>query len=307
MKRGLPIVAVIVVVALVIGSMSVYTVRETEKAIKFRLGEIVDAKVAPGLHFKTPFVNNVRYFDARVQTLDQDPQRFLTQEKKNLIVDAFVKWRIGDVRAFYTTVQGSVQAANTRLSEIIQEGLRNEFGSRTIREIISGDRVQITRILQKRASEAAKSLGVDVVDVRLKRVDLPDSVSESVYQRMAAERERVAREFRAEGAEAAERIRASADRQRTVILAKARRDADRIRGAGDAEAARIYAGTYSDNPEFYAFYRSLQSYKRSLDGQGDVVVLSPDSEYFRYFRQPGGGVQSSGDAQSGGSAGGGDG
>ncbi len=294
MRRALPIVAVLIAVLLVVGSMSVFTVRETERAIKFRLGEILTAELEPGLHVKLPFVNNVRYFDARVQTLDQEPQRFLTQEKKNLIVDAFVKWRIGDVRRFYITVQGDTGRANLRLAEIVQEGLRNEFGKRTIREIISGDRVQITKLLQERATKAAASLGVEVVDVRLKRVDLPESVSESVYQRMAAERERVAREFRAEGAEASERIRAEADRRRTVIVAEAQRDAERIRGAGDARATETYATAYQRDADFYAFYRSLEAYRKSLDSKDDVLVLSPNSRFFRYFNEPvGAGVPAS--------------
>lgn len=288
MRRALPIVAVLIAVSLVVGSMSVFTVRETQRAIKFRLGEILTSNLEPGLHFKLPFVNNVRYFDARVQTLDQEPQRFLTQEKKNLIVDAFVKWRIGNVRKFYITVQGSSERANLRLSEIVQEGLRNEFGKRTIRDIISGDRAQITRLLQRRATEAAASLGVEVVDVRLKRVDLPESVSESVYQRMAAERGRVARELRAEGAEAAERIRAEADRRHTVIVAEAERDAERIRGAGDARATETYAEAYQRDTGFYAFYRSLEAYRKSLDSKDDVLVLSPDSRFFRYFDEPAG-------------------
>ncbi len=281
--------AVVVVVAVYFVA---YSVHETERAIRFEFGRVVDVDLPPGLHFKLPW-QNVRKFDGRVQTLDEEPQRFLTSEKKNVIVDAFVKWRIGDVEPYYTTVQGDPRRANLRLSEIIRNGLRNEFGKRTIREVVSGDRAQIMAILQRQATEGAESLGLDVVDVRIKRIDLPQDVSASVFSRMAAERERVAREFRAEGAQEAEQIRADADRQRSVIIAEARRDGEKIRGEGDAKAAETYATAYNADPDFYSFYRSLGAYREAFRSQGDMLILSPDSQFFRYFDQSSGAGQPS--------------
>jgi Membrane protease subunits, stomatin/prohibitin homologs len=264
-------------------AFSVFTVFQTEKAIRFRLGEIVQSDYGPGLHFKYPLINNVRKFDARILTLEATPERFLTIEKKNVVVDAFAKWRIADVRKYYTAVAGDFNQANLRLGQIIKDGLRSEFGKRTIQEVVSGDRGQIMGILNVRAAKAAQPLGVEIVDVRIKRVDLPLEVSNSVYSRMEAERERVARDFRSRGAEAAERIRADADRQRTVLLAEAYRDAERIRGEGDAKAAEIYAQSFNKDKEFYAFYRSLSAYGDSFRGEGDILVLQPDSHFFRYF------------------------
>lgn len=283
MQKLISVVVILALLALVLLYTATYTVGQAQKAIMFRLGEITQTNIPPGLHFKWPIINNVKKFDARVQTLDEEPQRFLTVEKKNLIVDAFLKWRIGDVEKYYTTVGGSPERTNLRLSEIIKNGLRNEFGKRTIREVISGDRVQIMNILQRETNVAAKSLGVDVVDVRIKRIDLPEDVSESVYNRMIAERERAAKQFRAEGKEASERIRAEADRRRQVILAEAQRDAQKVRGEGDAKAADIYAKAYSPHPEFYSFYRSLTAYRNAFNRKDDLLVLSPDAEFFRYF------------------------
>lgn len=278
--------AIALVVAVVLGYFSVFTVDETEKALKFRLGEIVRADYEPGLHFKMPFVNNVRTFDARVQTLDAEPERYLTGELKNVIVDAFVKWRISDVREFYTTVGGDPDRANARLNENIKDGLRSEFGRRTIQEVVSGERGQIMNILSEDANEYASGLGVEVLDVRLKRVDLPSNVSESVFQRMVAERERVARDIRASGDEAAERIRADADRQRTVLVAEAHRDGEVLRGEGDAEAAAIFAQAAEQDREFFGFVRSLRAYERSFQGQDDVLVLTPGTDFFRYLDNP---------------------
>lgn len=281
--------AIVVVVAIYFVT---YSVHETERAIRFEFGRVVDVDLPPGLHFKLPW-QNVRKFDGRVQTLDEDPQRFLTSEKKNVIVDAFVKWRIGDVEPYYTTVGGDPRRANLRLSEIIKNGLRNEFGKRTINDVVSGDRAQIMEILYRQASEGAASLGLEVVDVRIKRIDLPQDVSQSVFNRMAAERERVAREFRAEGAQEAEQIRADADRQRSVIIAEARRDGEKIRGEGDAKAAQTYAQAYNADPDFYSFYRSLGAYREAFRDKGDMLILSPDSQFFRYFDQSSGAGQPS--------------
>lgn len=279
---------ILVVLALVAAAaiyLATYTIDETQVGLKFRFGRIVEADIPPGLHFKVPIVNTVRRFDARVHTLDEDPSRFLTSEKKNVIVDAFVKWRIRDASRFYTTVGGDPASANQRLSEIIRSGLRTEFGKRTIQEVISGERSRIMTVLTEHTIEAAESLGIEVVDVKIQRIDLPSDVSESVYRRMAAERERVARDFRARGAEAAERIRADVDRQQTVILAEAYRDAEQIRGEGDASAAEIYAQAYQRDPEFYSFYRSLAAYRKSFSSADDVLLLSPDSSFFRYWQQ----------------------
>lgn len=278
------VLIVVAVVALIVGLNSVFTVDEREWAIKFRLGEIIRTDYEPGLHFKTPFINNVRFFDRRIQTFDARPERFLTVERKNVIVDFFVKWRIEDPERFYTSTRGEVLNANALLLRIIQDGLRAEFGRRTIQEAVSGERSEIMEILTREANMRARELGLTVVDVRLKRIDLPQEVSESVYQRMDAERARVARQWRAEGSETAERIRADADRQRTVLLAEAFQTAEGLRGEGDAEAAAIYADAYGRNAEFYSFYRSLQAYRESI-GQGtDLLLISPDSRFFRYLR-----------------------
>lgn len=277
------ILTALIVGALVLLYFSVFTVHETERAMKFRLGEIIHADYEPGIHFKMPFINNVRKFDGRVQTLDAEPERYLTGELKNLMVDAFVKWRVEDVRSFYTTVGGDAAQANLRLNEHVKDTLRSEFGRRDIQDVISGERSQIMDILRARGNEFAESLGIEVLDVRLKRVDLPSNVSESVFSRMVAERERVARDIRARGDEASERIRADADRQRTVIVAEARRDSEELRGQGDAEATSIYAGAFTRDEEFFNFQRSLEAYQRSFQGQDDVLVLSPDTEFFRYF------------------------
>lgn len=273
-----------VVLLLIVGlTFGTFTVKETERALKFRLGEVVRVDYEPGLHFQIPFVNNVRKIDIRVQTLDESPQRFLTSEQKNLIVDTFVKWRVEDIEKYYVTVRANPRQANLRLSEIIRDGLRAEFGKRTVQEVISGDRAEIMDLLTQQASEAGNSLGISVLDVRLQRVDLPEGVSESVFNRMVAAREQVARQFRAEGQEAAERIRSAADRRREEILAAARRDAEEMRGEADADATAIYAEAYQADEEFYRFYRSLRAYENTFNDESDMLVLSPDSEFFRYF------------------------
>ena len=285
MKRFTPLIVVFVVLAAVGVTFGTFTVHETERAIKFRLGEVVRDDFTPGLYFQIPFVNNVRKIDARVQTLDEDAQRFLTIEQKNLIVDSFVKWRVNDVSQYYVTVAADPRRANLRLSEIIRDGLRNEFGKRRVEDVISGDRADIMTILTEAAGIAGQSLGIQVLDVRIKRVDLPEGVSESVFNRMVAARERVAREFRAEGREEAERIRSVADRRRSEILADARRDAEERRGEADAQATAIYANAFQAEPEFYRFKRSLQAYETTFNSKDDLLVLSPNSEFFRYFDQ----------------------
>ena len=277
------IVLPVLVAAAILAYFSVYTVSEREVALKFRLGEIIASDIEPGLHFKTPFVNNVRKFDARVQNLDEDPERYLTAEQKNLIVDSFVKWRVVDAERFYTTVRGEPARANQRLREIIRDALRAEFGKRSVQDIISGERVEIMDILRKTTAEAADSLGLEVLDVRLKRIDFPEEVTQSIFERMATEREQVAREIRAEGEEAAERIRAEAERRRTILLAEAYRDGQDLRGEGDARAAEVYAGAYGQEPDFFAFQRSLRSYREAFQDKQDLFILSPESEFMRYF------------------------
>jgi membrane protease subunit HflC len=287
MRIARSLIVILLVVAAVVAYLSTYIVDETEVAVKFQLGRIVESEIGPGLHFKYPFVQTVRKFDDRIRTLDEQPSRFLTAEQKNVIVDSFVKWRIGDAARFYITVGGDPAQANQRLGEIIRSGLRNEFGKRNIQEVISGERSQIMSLLTAQAAKAAESLGIQIVDVRVRRIDLPNDVSESIYRRMATERQQVAQSFRARGAEASERIRADADRQRTVILANAYRDAERLRGEGDASAAQIYAQAFTRDQDFFTFYRSLAAYRQSFDSKDDLLLLSPDSSFFRYFEQPG--------------------
>jgi membrane protease subunit HflC len=265
---------------------SIFTVDEREKAILFQFGEIIEADYEPGIHLKIPFINNVRKFDSRILTIDQKPERFLTQEKKDLIVDSYVKWRIIDVVQYYKTTQGDELVAGRLLYENINNGLRNEFGKRTIQEVVSGDRTHIMDLMTSQASERAKTLGIEVVDVRVKKVDYPERVSNSVYQRMRAEREREARDFRSKGHEASERIQADADRQRSILLAEAYRDSEIVRGEGDARATEIYAEAFNNDPEFYKFYRSVTAYAKNFSNSGDVILLAPDSDYFRYFKDP---------------------
>lgn len=265
--------------------MSTYVVDERERAILFRLGEIKTTEIDPGLHFKFPLVNNVRKFSSQIMTLDAPPERFLTSEKKNVIVNFFVKWRIADVGEYYKATRGVEANAQSRLSQIIKDGLRNEFGERTIQETVSSDRQEISNKMLENAKELTEDLGINVVDVRISQISLPEEVSGSVYDRMRAERDRVAKDFRAQGKEAAERIRAEADKKRTVILAEAYRDAEKIRGEGDARAAELYAQAYNLNSEFYSFYRSLEAYRNSFNSKEDIILLDGNSEFFRYFQQ----------------------
>ena len=249
------------------------------------MGEVIETDFKPGLHFKMPFINNVKKFDSRILTMDANPERFLTSEKKNVIVDSFVKWRIADVRTFYTSVAGDTRQANLRLDQIIKDAFRGEFSKRTIKQLVSADRTAIRTALIAKASPIASKLGIEIVDVQVMRIDLPSEVSSSVYRRMEAERERVAREFRSQGKEAAERIRADADKQREIILANAFRDAEIFRGQGDATAADIYAKAYGEDIEFFTFYRSMNAYKETFKQAGDMLVVEPDSDFFKYFKK----------------------
>lgn len=288
MMRNLGAVLIGAVVVLVLLSLSMYTVDQRQKAIVFRLGEIVAAREDPGLYFKLPLVDNVSYYETRIMTIDSDsPDLFITREKKNVLVDSFVKWRIEDVRKYYVSVQGNEERARVRLTQKVNDSLRDEFGKRTISEVVSGERDRIMEVMRERADADAREIGVRVLDVRLKRVDLPAEVSESVYRRMEAERQRVAKDLRSRGFAESEKIRADADKQREVMIAKAFAEAQRIKGEGDAKAASIYARAFEGNPEFYAFYRSLEAYRQSFRNKSDVLVLEPGSDFFKYMKGPG--------------------
>lgn len=276
---------VLLAIVALIGYSSIFIVYQWETALKLRLGEIIDADYQPGLHFKLPVVNNVVKFDARIQTLDSRPERFITAEKKFVIVDSYAKWRISDVAQYYRSTGGSTAKTARLLSERINTALRDEFGIRTIQEVISGDRREIMELLSKNADQQANALGVEIVDVRVKKIDFPTEVSSSIFDRMRTERERVARELRAQGAEQAERIRADAERQRTEILAEAYRDSEVLRGEGDAVAAKTYADAFKQDGEFYAFWRSLTAYRDIFETGGDMMVLEPDSEFFQFMNQ----------------------
>ena len=289
MKASVSSVLIAIVVALVVASLSLFTVDQRQNAIVFRLGEIVSVKTMPGLYFKVPLVDNVRYFDARILTLDaEEAQKFVTSENKSVLVDSFVKWRIADVKQYYKSVQGDEGLARVRLAQAVNGSLREEFGKRTIHEVVSGEREQIMDLMRDRADQIAREIGVHVLDVRLKRVDFTPEISESVYGRMQAERKRVANELRSTGFAEAEKIRADADKQRQVVIAQAYRDAQRLMGDGDAKASAIYARAFERNPEFYAFYRSLEAYRQSFKNKGDLLILEPNSEFFKYLTSPAG-------------------
>jgi membrane protease subunit HflC len=283
----MPFIAGLVLFALALASLSLFTVDQRRQAIVFQWGEIKDVIKEPGLYFKWPLIQNVRVFDARILTLDSaEPERFLTAEKKPVQVDSYVKWRIGNVREFYQSVGDEVRA-KTRLAQVVNSGLREEFGKRTVHDVVSGEREQIMNEVKRKADIEARKMGLEIVDVRLKRVDFPPEVSESVYRRMETERKRVANQLRSQGAAASEKIKADADRQREVIVAEAYRDAQRVKGEGDAKASATYAQAFSQNPEFYAFWRSLEAYRQSFKNKSDVMVLDPSSEFFKYLRQSG--------------------
>lgn len=281
MNRAL--IAIIIAALLFVGLNSVFTVSETEYAIKFQLGRVVKADYAPGLHIKAPFINNVRKFDRRILTLDTQPEHMITSEQKFVNVDSFIKWRITDVAQFYISTQGNERNALNRLDSIIKDRIRNQIASRTLAEVVSEQRVTTMQDIQQRANEAAQEFGIEIVDVRIKAVELPEDVRESVYRRMSADRQKEANRYRFEGREEAERIRADADRQVQVILAEAEREGQTLRGEGDAIATKTYAAAYGQDEEFYAFYRSLQAYGNSFGGSQDVLVIDPSSSFFDYF------------------------
>ena len=283
-------IMIIVALLVFVGSNSFYVMKETERGVLLKFGEVVNPDIQPGLHWKIPFVNNVRKFDGRVLTVDSQPERFFTQEQKALIVDSYAKFRVKDTTKFYTATNGEEARAMGLLSQRINDGLRNQVAVRTIQEVVSGERDQLMIDLADLLNDVALTeLGVELVDVRVKQIDLPPDVSESVYRRMNAEREKEAREHRSQGQELAEGIEAAADREVTVIKANAYRDAEQIRGSGDAEATRIYADAFNQDPEFYSFTRSLKAYQESFQGQGDVLLVQPDSEFFRYLKDSQGG------------------
>jgi len=268
---------------------SVFTVDEREVAIKFQFSRILESDIQPGLHFKIPWMNTVRKFPGTILTQTNPQELFLTLEKKNLFVDFFVKWRIVDVAEYYKATRGDELLAAQRLIEIVKDGVRSEFAKRTVPQVVSAERRELLDEMLSRARVNARTLGIEIIDVRVKRTEFPEQVSDSVFDRMRQERARTASELRAQGAESAEQIRAAADRERTVTLAEAYREAEKVRGAGDAEAAAIYAEAYRKDPEFFAFYRSIQAYRRSLGKDNDLLVLDKNSEFFRYMENPQGG------------------
>jgi len=277
---GLILVVVLTVIS------TVYTVDEREKVIVVRLGQVLRYDDTSGVHLKAPFLDNLRYFDSRILTLDADPQPFLTKEKKYVLVDSFVKWRIVDALKYYLTVGGQESEARRRIEQVVNSGLRDEFGKRTVKSVVSDERHKIMEILTAYADREAEKFGIRVVDVRLQRVDLPEEVSQSVYQRMKAERSRIANELRAQGAEAAEKIRAEAERRRQVLLADAYRKGETLRGEGDARATSIYGSAAGRAPEFYSLYRSLNAYKESFKQKDDIMIVDPSADFFRYMKKP---------------------
>jgi membrane protease subunit HflC len=288
MKTGFNVIAAALVAVIGVLGASIFTVDQRQYAIIFQLGEVKDVIADPGLYLKWPLIQNVRYFDKRILTLDSvEPERFITSEKKNVLVDSYVKWRIVDPKLYYVSVSGDETRAKTRLSQTVNAGLREEFGKRTVHDVVSGERDQIMDQMREKADQDARKIGVQIVDVRVKRVDLPLEVSESVYRRMEAERKRVANELRSQGAAESEKIRADADRQREVIVAEAYREAQKLKGEGDAKASAIYAQAFSANPEFYAFYRSLEAYAGAFRSKSDVLVVEPNSEFFKYMKNIG--------------------
>ncbi|MAC46141.1 protease modulator HflC [Oceanospirillum beijerinckii] len=277
---------ILIAVLALVASNSLYIVDETERAIKLRFGQIVESDIQPGLHFKIPVLNTIRKFDARVLTMDARPQRYLTLEKKAVIVDSFIKWRIANVQAYYEATSGDELVASRLLAPRVDEGLRNQFGERTMYEVVSGERDEIMTELTSKLNTITKAeLGIEIRDIRVKRIDLPPEVSHAVYERMNTERQREAREHRSQGKELAEGIRADADRQRQIILAEAFRESERIRGEGDATAASTYAQAYTQDPEFYSFVRSLEAYRNTFNNRDDIMVIEPDSDFFNYLKQ----------------------
>lgn len=283
--------AALLLLILVVVNSTIYTVDEREKAVIVRFGQVIRYDDGPGLHVKTPFLDTVRYYPALILTLDAEPQQFPTIEKKYVVVDSYVKWRIIDILKFYVAVGGDEGKARERLTQIINSGLRGEFGKRTVKDVISGDRRQIMEFLSVNADKDASELGIEVVDVRIQRVEFPTEVRDSVYRNMAAERQRIAKELRAKGAEQAEKIKANAERQKEILLAEAYRESERLRGEGDARATAITGRAFGANPEFYALYRSLNAYRESFKNKEDILVVDPSADFFRYFKNPRRGAQ----------------
>ena len=288
MSPRLNFLGAVIATILVVMAMSMFTVDQRQYALVFQLGEVKRVIDEPGLYFKVPMVQNVRYFEKRIMTMDNaEPERFITSEKKNVLVDSYIKWRIVDPKLYYVSVSGDESRAKTRLNQTVNAGLREEFGKRTVHDVVSGERTKIMEQMREKADSDARTIGVQIVDVRVKRVELPTEVSDAVYRRMEAERKRVANELRSEGSAEAEKIRADADRQREVIIADAYRDAQKIKGEGDAKATSIYAQAFGQNPEFYAFYRSLEAYRGSFKNKSDVLVVEPNSDFFKYMKSGG--------------------
>ncbi len=277
----------LVILLVIVASNAIFVIRETERGVLLKFGEVVNPNLMPGLHVKVPFVNNVRIFDGRILTVDSNPERFFTQEKKALIVDSYAKFRVKDTKKFYTATNGEEARAAGLLAQRINDGLRNEVAARTVQEVVSGERDELMDAITQRLSKVANiELGVEVIDVRVKKIDLPPDVSDSVYRRMNAEREKEARELRSQGQELAEGIRAAADREVTVREANAFKEAEIIRGDGDANATKVYAEAYNQDPEFYSFVRSLRAYQETFSGGGDIMLVEPDSQFFQYLRDP---------------------
>ncbi|MDD2664195.1 MAG: protease modulator HflC [Dechloromonas sp.] len=288
MAQRLNFFAGLLATVLVVLAMSIFTVDQRQYALVFQLGEVKQVIAEPGLYFKLPMVQNVRYFEKRIITLDNsDPERFITSEKKNVLVDSYIKWRIVDPKLYYISVGGDESRARTRLNQTVNAGLREEFGKRTVHDVVSGERDRIMDQMREKADADARKIGVQIVDVRLKRVELPTEVSDAVYRRMEAERKRVANELRSEGSAEAEKIRADADRQREIIIAEAYRDAQKIKGEGDAKSTAIYGQAFGQNAEFYAFYRSLEAYRGSFKSKSDILVVEPNSDFFKYMKSTG--------------------
>ena len=286
MKNNLNAIFSIIISLIIVASMSIFTVDQRKFALVSQFGEVKRIISEPGLNFKFPLIQDVRFFEKRIITMDSaEPERFITSEKKNVLVDSYIKWQIVDPKLYYISFDGDESRAKIRLNQTINAGLREEFGKRTVHDVISGERDKIMEQMRTKANIDTKKVGIKIVDVRLKRVELPFEVSEAVFRRMEAERKRVANELRSEGAAEAEKIRADADKQREIIIANAYRDAQKIKGEGDAKAAAIYAAAFSDNPDFYAFYRSLEAYGKTFSNKNDILVISPDSsEFFKYLQ-----------------------
>jgi len=285
MKTSITTALVSIAVVLGLVSSALFTVDQRQNAMVFRLGEITSVKTEPGLYWKLPIIEDVRFYDARIHTVDtEEPERFLTSEKKNVLVDSFIKWRIVDVKQYYVSVGGDERRARDRLNKTVNDSLRAEFGKRTVYQVISGERDEIMELMREKVDVDARKIGVEVLDVRLKRVDLTQEISEAVYRRMEAERKRVANELRSTGFAESEKIRADADREREIIIAEAYRDAQQIKGDGDARAAAIYAGAFKKNPDFYSFYKSLEAYKQTFSDKSDILVVEPESPFFKHMK-----------------------